>query len=170
MHLDAGAQDIVRICQPQFPLAPAEQLGEDDAVIIVDLAETFNKNFPHLHGQIPNEPEQLLLGGLHVPHLGAEEFIALADLAIFLDGVHIDAAEGANPVFELGQAAGGRGHVLGRAGTVASASLRVSSYSSYRRRTTSSASRDAAAHFSSIRRPRAPPSPVRRPYPRLLAQ
>ena len=98
----------------QRVLLQEPELGEDDAVIIVDLAETFNKNFPHLHGQIPNEPEQLLLGGLHVPHLGAEEFIALADLAIFLDGVHIDAAEGANPVFELGQAAGGRGHVLGR--------------------------------------------------------
>ena len=117
MHFDARMQNVVRVGELQLPFAAAKHLGEDNAIIIIDLLETFNKDFSHLHGQLAYEGQQLVLGDFHVLHLGVQELVPLADLLVLLDGVHVDTAQSPDFALQLAQPAVGRRRIrngLGR--------------------------------------------------------
>lgn len=84
--------------------------------MVVDLRNRLQEHLPHLHSQLADEAEQLLFRGFHILHLGGQELVPLADLLVFLDGLHVDAAQGADLILQLRQPPGGPRRVLHRHG------------------------------------------------------
>ena len=110
--VDGTLEDVGLVLQDQGRLAAAEELGEGGAEGLVDAGELLRELFGHVAGEFLDEVEELFLGALHIAHLFGEEFVALGDFLVLLDGADVDGAEGLDLLPDLGQGAAGAGRVL----------------------------------------------------------
>ena len=112
LDLDAAVEQIAFVLQLQIGAAAAEDLHKGLLEGLVDLAELGAEDVLHVLGQIANDLEQFGLCRLQIVALGVHELVPLADLGIFLDGVHVDGAQLFDGGPQLADAAVGLGDAL----------------------------------------------------------